>query len=232
MDWTPIHENPEYWPDEKLIAKWPIFENVATAFGKTHVKDSDGKNLYLNEFDCDSEPVYKVLTTPIDEVSDAGLKSKLLGLCSKFEVQQMTAGRKVSLLDILKEITVVVKTRKPYGYKVFWFSRIQHDHIGTRKCKPGHEFEIKTNNSLGLSTLPPSTHRDDKTKTFRYSYGRTDKIETIGEFHSIYTGLLKECLSDPTNVMQGVSPQNVCSNSERILGLPARTHLRMVLCLG
>ena len=60
MDWTPIYDNPEYWSEEKLIAKWPIFENVATTFGKTHVKDSDSKDLYLNELDCDSDPVYKV----------------------------------------------------------------------------------------------------------------------------------------------------------------------------
>jgi len=200
VDWTPIYENSEYWSEEKLIAKWPIFENVATAFGKTHVKDSDGKDLYLNELDCDSEPVYKTLTTLIDEISDAGLKSKLLRLCSEFGVWHTTAGRKISLLDILKEITVIVKTRKPYGYKVFWFSHIQHDYIGTKKCKPGHEFEIKTNNSLGLSTLPPSTHRDDQ--TFRYSYtGRTDKIEAIDELHSIFIGSFKECLiSDPTKV--------------------------------
>ncbi len=41
MDWTPIYENPDYWSKEKLIAKWPLFENVATTFGKTHVKDAD-----------------------------------------------------------------------------------------------------------------------------------------------------------------------------------------------
>jgi hypothetical protein len=67
VDWTPIYENPEYWSEEKLIAKWPIFEKVATTFGKTHVKDSDGKDLYLNELDCDSERVYKILATPIEK---------------------------------------------------------------------------------------------------------------------------------------------------------------------
>jgi hypothetical protein len=95
----------------------------------------------------------------------------------------MTTG-KVSLFDCLKMITVVVKTRKPYGFQAFWLSHTQHDHIGTKNCKSGHEFEIKTDKSLGHATLPPSTHRNDK--TFRYSHiGRTDKIETIDELYSL-----------------------------------------------
>ena len=145
--------------------------------------------------DCDSEPVYKILTTSIEEISDSLLKSRLKDLYSKFEVHTS----KNSLFDFLKEITVVVKTRKPYGFQAYWLSHIQHDHIGTKNCKSGHEFEIKTDKSLGHATLPPSTHRNDK--TFRYSHiGRTDKIETIDELYSLLIALLKECLvSDSTN---------------------------------
>lgn len=108
----------------------------------------------------------------------------------------------MSLLHCLKSATVVVKSRKACGFKVFWLSHIQHKHIGTKDCKLEHEFEIKTDKSLGLATLPPSTHRYDRTKTFRYSHvGRTDKLDTIDELHDILIELLKECLvSNPTDV--------------------------------
>ncbi len=113
----------------------------------------------------------------------------------------------MSLLDCLKRATVVVKSRKAYGIKVFWLGHAQHNHIGTKDCKLEHEFEIKTDKSLGLATLPPSTHRYDKTKTFRYSHiGRTDKLETIDELHDILIELLKECLVyDPTNVKGNIN---------------------------
>jgi hypothetical protein len=198
IEWTPIYEDPNFWSLETIVTESPKFQNVATVFGKTHIKDSEARDLYLNDLDCDSEPVYKILTTPIQEISDPLLKSKLQDLFSKYGVHLLTAEK--SLLECLKEITVVVKTRKPYGLIVFWLSHTQHDHIGTKKCKPGHEFEIKTDKSLGHATLPPSTHRNDK--TFRYPFiGRTDKIETLDELYSLLMALLKEeCLvSDPTN---------------------------------
>jgi hypothetical protein len=197
ISWTLVYEDPNFWSDEKLVAESWKFKNVATVFGKTHLKDSEDRDLYLNDFDCDSEPVYNILTTPIDAISDSRLKSKLQELCSKFGLD-MTTG-KVSLFDCLRAITVVVKTRKPNGFHAFWLSHTQHGHIGTKNCKLGREFEIKTDKSLGHTTLPPSTHRDDK--TFTYSYiGRTDKIETIDELYSLLIPLLKECIvSDPTN---------------------------------
>jgi hypothetical protein len=160
------------------------------------VKDSEGKDLYLNGLDCDSAAVYTILTTPVEEISNSLLKSKLLDLYSKYEAHPATARK--SVFEYLKENTVVVKTRKPYGFQAFWLSHTQHYHIGTKNCKSGHEFEIKTDKSLGHATLPPSTHRNDK--TFRYSHiGRTDKIEIIDELYSILVELLKECLSDSIN---------------------------------
>ena len=198
IPWTSIYENPDHWTAEKLITECSMFKNVATVFGKTHVEDSEGKDLYLNGLDCDSEPVYKILITPTDEISNSLLKSKLLDLYSKYDAHPATARK--SMFEYLKEHTVVVKTRKPYGFQAFWLSHTQHDHIGTKNCKSGHEFEIKTDKSLGHATLPPSTHRNDK--TFRYSHiGRTDKIETIDQLHSVLIALLQEeCLvSDPTN---------------------------------
>jgi putative DNA primase/helicase len=58
--------------------------------------------------------------------------------------------------------------------------------VGTKDCKPGHEFEIKTNNTLGHGTLPPSRHRDDP--NFHYqSLGQN----TIAIRDEIYDGILK-----------------------------------------
>src|SRR5262249_4108372 len=157
----------------------------------------------LNGLDSDSEPVTKILTTPIDEVSDSVLKSKVRDLCSKYGTNPVAA--KQTLLDFLEQVTIVIKTKKPCGYLALWLSHTQHTPIGTKDCKLGHEFEIKTDKSLGLSTLPPSTHRDDQ--TFRYLHvGRTDKIGAIDELYDIFIGLLKECLvSDPAKVNGNVN---------------------------
>ena len=59
IDWTPIYENSNFWSLESLVSESPKFKNVATVFGKTHVKDSEGRDLYLNGFDGDSEYVYR-----------------------------------------------------------------------------------------------------------------------------------------------------------------------------
>lgn len=193
IPWTLIYENSNYWSPESIVTESSKFQNVATVFGKTHIKDSEARDLYLNDLDCDSKPVYKILTTPIQEISDPLLKSKLQALFSKSEISA-----KGSMLEYLEKATVVVKTRKPYGVQTFWLSHTQHDHIGTKNCKSGHEFEIKTDKSLGHATLPPSTHRDDK--NFRYLHmGRTDKIGTIDELYNVWIQLLKECLSDSVN---------------------------------
>ena len=63
ISWTSVYENPNYWSAEKLITQWSIFKNVATVFGKTHVKDEKGLDLYLNDFDCDSECVNSDILT-------------------------------------------------------------------------------------------------------------------------------------------------------------------------
>jgi hypothetical protein len=46
IPWTPIYEDPNYWSEEKLITRSPMIKNIATVFGKTYVKDSEGKDLY------------------------------------------------------------------------------------------------------------------------------------------------------------------------------------------
>jgi hypothetical protein len=84
------------------------------------------------------------------------------------------------------KLTFVVKTRKKWGRRIFWLSHRQYAPIGTRDCKPGFEFEIKTDNTSGHSTLPPSRHRDDP--NFHYqSIGQ----ETIAIQDGLYDGILK-----------------------------------------
>src|SRR5215207_3077273 len=136
-----IYDNPNYWTEQKLKQEHHRFRNVATTFGKTHVKDEKGEDLYLHGLDIDSDSVLGIL---------------------------------FDLLEELKLKTYVTKTKKDCGYHVYWLSHKQNPSIGTSKCRPGCEFEIKTDNSLGLCTLPPSIHRDDP--TFRYYNVGQEKI--------------------------------------------------------
>jgi len=54
-------ENPNYWNAETLIQEYKDrkFVNVATTFGRTHIKDELGQNLNLNGCDIDCEEAYK-----------------------------------------------------------------------------------------------------------------------------------------------------------------------------
>jgi hypothetical protein len=55
--WSEIHDNPDFWFIEKIREYIDKFYNVATTFGKSHVKDTQGKELYLYCLDIDSEQV-------------------------------------------------------------------------------------------------------------------------------------------------------------------------------
>src|SRR6266545_1071736 len=55
-----IYDNPNYWSYEKLVQESYRFKNVATCFGRTHLKDEQG-DLYLNCLDIDSQKVYDIL---------------------------------------------------------------------------------------------------------------------------------------------------------------------------
>ncbi|MGB7639580.1 MAG: hypothetical protein WBL88_18615, partial [Nitrososphaeraceae archaeon] len=46
VNWSPIYEDPNFWTAEKLAAESSKFQNAATVFGKTHTKDSEGRDLY------------------------------------------------------------------------------------------------------------------------------------------------------------------------------------------
>ncbi len=155
MAWTSIYD--DSWQKEGLTKHYTHFSNVATCFGKSHVKDQDDRDLYLNCLDIDSEKVYYEL----------------------FNQERSFTAWAV-------ENTYCVKTRKPNGWHVYWFSHEQNLAIKTERCRPGYEFEIKTDKSSGLATLPPSRHRDDP--NFRYKALGQDRIILSDE---LYPSLLK-----------------------------------------
>ncbi|MBV9667760.1 MAG: hypothetical protein JO327_06480 [Nitrososphaeraceae archaeon] len=194
IKWAPIYEDPNFWTDEKLVSESSRFKNVATVLGKTNIKDSAGQDLNLNSLDCDSQPVCSILTTPIEQIQDSALRSSIENVFSKTGASTKSS----SLLECLKQVTCVVKTKKPYGFHIYWLSSKQHKRIRTQDCKLGYEFEIKTDSGSGHATLPPSTHRSDK--NFRYLHiGRTDKIDQMEGLYELLLDLLKDCLVVPTN---------------------------------
>jgi hypothetical protein len=82
-------------------------------------------------------------------------------------------------------------------------SHKQNPPIGTSKCKRGFEFEIKSDNSLGLCTLPPSQHRDDP--DFKYqSIGLQEKIAIDDELYAKLLQLLSnECFASNNTDSEG-----------------------------
>jgi hypothetical protein len=56
-----IYDNSDYWSTEGISQEQIKFHNVATTFGKVHTKDEDGKILYLNGLDIDSDNVLGIL---------------------------------------------------------------------------------------------------------------------------------------------------------------------------
>jgi hypothetical protein len=165
--WTDIYENMNYWNPERLVQESYKFKNVATTFGKTHLEDDQGP-LYLYALDIDSEEVYKIL----------------------FRLQNAD-NEEYSLIPKMQQCTVVIKTRKPYGFHLYWLSHYQHKPILTTDCKQGYEFEIKADKSL--STLPPSRHRDHHPE-FCYKNFGIDKLFISDGLYDKPVEALSECL--------------------------------------
>ncbi len=162
-----IHEYPEFWNEDRLRKESGRFNNVATTFGKTNKKDEDGSPLYLNALDIDSEQVYTTL-------------SRLNG----------SDGIDFYFLDKACKSTFVSKTKKKHGLHIFWLSSKQHKPITSSECKPGCEFEIKTDTQQ--CTLPGSSHRNDPLFTYK-KIG----INEIGVCDGLYSELkdtLQDCL--------------------------------------
>ena len=59
LAWSEIYADPEFWSEEKIKDSANKFYNVATTFGKTTIKDTDGRDLYLHCLDIDSPEVLK-----------------------------------------------------------------------------------------------------------------------------------------------------------------------------
>ena len=156
LQWTVIYENPNFWSEERFINQAVKFKNVATTFGRTYIRNSHKTEttLYLNGLDSDSKAVHTILTQPLIE-----LQEKYPSIYSKIENIFSQRDKPQTLLKGLQNITCVVKTRKSYGFHIYWFSSKPNKQILSLYCKPGSEFEIKTGKSL--CTLPPSTHRND-----------------------------------------------------------------------
>jgi hypothetical protein len=55
--WSEVYSNLTFWSAEKLKEYEDKFYNVATTFGKSHINDAQGKELYLHCLDIDSEQI-------------------------------------------------------------------------------------------------------------------------------------------------------------------------------
>jgi hypothetical protein len=180
-----IYNNLEYWSEDTLRSKHHLFHNVATTFGKSHVKDEDGRDLYLNELDIDSEEVFARL------------------------VRAVVKNTEYNIIEEMCKSTYVVKTKKKIGRHIYWFSHKQNEPVRTRDCLFGHEFEIKTDNSNGHSTLPPSCHRLDP--SFHYQNMGQNKIAIADDFYDGVLKLLSDCLKknqSPTSSIVNGSTEN------------------------
>jgi hypothetical protein len=163
-----IYNHPEFWSVERIEKESWRFDNVATTFGKTDIKDSQGGDLYLNELDIDSNEVFTTLAViPVND-------------------------KDYFFIDEVRKITYVVKTKKEFGLRIFWLSHKQNNAIGIKDCRVSCEFEIKTDNSTGHSTLPPSAHRDDP--AFHYKNIGQNTIAIRDELYDGLVRVLEECL--------------------------------------
>jgi P4 family phage/plasmid primase-like protien len=168
--WTPIYDNPNYWTPEKLEQESYKFKNVATCFGKTHLKDEKGRDLYLNCLDIDSDSVYDIL----------------------FNLENSRTREGYSFTAKVQDKTFVTKTKKRNGFHVYWFSHKQNNPICVTRCRKGYEFEIKTDKTQGHCTLPPSKHREDP--SFHYSNYGQRRILVSDELYDQILKVLEDCL--------------------------------------
>lgn len=168
--WTPIYDNETYWTPERLRKESHKFKNVATVFRRTHLKDEQGRDLFLNCLDIDSDNVYNIL----------------------FHLQNRDTSQKYSFLPLMQRVTFVTKTHKRTGFHIYWLSHKLNYSIGVDDCHSGYEFEIKTDKKRGHCTLPESTHREDK--SFRYKNYGQEKLAISDDLYNELLELLKDCL--------------------------------------
>jgi P4 family phage/plasmid primase-like protien len=164
IQWGKVYESG--WTEEELNKLQ--FTNIATCFGKSHLKDEDGRDLYLNCLDIDSEEVFTRLAIITDE-----------------------HGKHRFLINELCQHTYVTKTRKKHGRHVYWLSHNLKPAIHSRDCMLGHEFEIKTDDTCGLAALPPSCHRADQ--AFHYHGIGKGNILISDKLYDIIIRILDDC---------------------------------------
>lgn len=164
-----IYYHPEFWNEERLEREAYRFINVATLAGKTHLKADDGNPLYLCVLDIDSNQVFTILSRLED-----------------------SNGKDCYFIDKACKSTFVSSSKKRYGRHIFWLSNEQHKPIRTSGCKLSCEFEIKTDNSQGLMSLPPSRHRNDP--QFHYQSIGLNKIARFDLMYNKLLDILKDCL--------------------------------------
>lgn len=133
---------------------------LATCFGLSHITDAQGRHLFLNSIDIDSDEVYYAL----DDIPDG-------------------KGNRFSLIDWARENTFCTRTRKSTGYHLYWLSHHAYPPIHTKMlANPAvGNFEIKTD-SGSMTTLPPSPHRTHRTFQY-YNIGREDQILLDDKFY-------------------------------------------------
>jgi hypothetical protein len=161
-----ICHHPEFWNEERLEREAYRFINIATLTGKTYLNAEDGNSLYLCALDIDSEQVFTILSRLED--SNGNDYYFLVNACKS---------------------TFVSSSKKKYGRHIFWLSNKQHKSIRTTDCKPGCEFEIKTQGSM---SLPPSRHRNDP--QFHYQSIGLNKIQRFDQMYDKLLDTLEDCL--------------------------------------
>jgi len=163
--WTEIYENG--WGENELSRT--EFPNVATCFGRTHLKDENNRDLYLNCLDVDSKEVYDRLCI----VTDVNNNERFL-------------------ISELRKHTYVVKTRKPYGLHIYWLSHMLNSPRHRFHCRVGFEFELKTDKSSAHAALPESHHRDDA--NFHYSNIGQNTIMLSDSLYGEIVSILDDCI--------------------------------------
>lgn len=158
------------------------FSGIATALGRTHLVNNEGKSLYINAIDVDSLSVYERLETAIE----------------------WARGR-----------TYVTRSRRSYGFHIFWMTTGPLPHISKMDMLDQHHlgsFEVKTDKSLGLMTLPPSHHRQHA--SFQYfAVGLQNHIMTDDKFFTKLVIALQEFIQPEFlyrhDVLQIVGRENI-----------------------
>jgi P4 family phage/plasmid primase-like protien len=198
-----IYNHPEFWTEDRIRKEAYRFINVATTYGKTHLKDDNGKDLYLSELDIDDKEIF----TRLSIVS--------------------VNGKECYFLDDIGKETFGVHTRKMWGRRYYWLSHKQEKPIRSNDCKIGYRFEIKTDNSTGHGTLPPSRYRNDPTK--HYQHIGQNRIVVNDRMNCGILKILGDCLKPARKKNTNYDTKEDTSNSKITLNEEQINSLQQLL---